>query len=71
MKSADSETLIKTVEVVSSARFDDSMGRGSTVQYQGKAVTVSSAGDCPNEGRIKTARYAWLCAECYDQLEAA
>ena len=28
-------------------------------------------GDCPNEGRIKTARYGWLCAECYDQLEAA
>jgi hypothetical protein len=28
-------------------------------------------GDCPNEGRIKTARYGWLCAKCYDQLEAA
>jgi hypothetical protein len=27
--------------------------------------------DCPNEGRIKTAPYGWLCAECYDQLEAA
>jgi len=28
-------------------------------------------GDCPNEGRIKTACYGWLCAECYDQLEGA
>jgi hypothetical protein len=28
-------------------------------------------GDCPNEGRIKTARYGYLCAECHDQLEAA
>lgn len=27
--------------------------------------------DCPNEGRIRTARYGWLCAECYDQLESA
>jgi hypothetical protein len=26
-------------------------------------------GDCPNEGRIKTARYGWLCAECYSKLE--
>jgi hypothetical protein len=28
-------------------------------------------GDSPNEGRIKTARCGWLCAECYDHLEAA
>ncbi len=28
-------------------------------------------GDFPNKGRIKTARYGWLCAECYDELEAA
>jgi hypothetical protein len=28
-------------------------------------------GDCPNEGRIKTARYGLLCAKCYDQLESA
>lgn len=29
------------------------------------------AADCSNEGRIKTARYGLLCAECYDALEAA
>jgi hypothetical protein len=28
-------------------------------------------GDCSNEGRIKTARYGRLCAECYDQLKAS
>ena len=28
-------------------------------------------GDCPNKARIKTARYGWLCIECYDGLAAA
>ena len=27
-------------------------------------------GDCPNEGRIKTARYSWQCAQCHGELAA-
>jgi hypothetical protein len=28
-------------------------------------------GRLSHQGAIKTARYGWVCAECYDQLEAA
>jgi hypothetical protein len=32
---------------------------------------VIGGGDCPNEARIKTARYGCLCTTCHDELAAA
>jgi hypothetical protein len=39
--------------------------------YHADGDGLIGGGDYPNEGRIKTARYGYLCAECYDQLATA
>jgi hypothetical protein len=44
--------------------------RACECPYHGRIEGFIGGADCRNKGRIKAARYAWLCDDCCDQLEA-
>lgn len=65
-------TMARPIAAKQEARSEIEMSeyRQCECSYHDDGDGFIGGGDCPNEGRIKTARYGLLCAECYDQLEA-